>query len=98
MVAEFRKRRDAASARLRAAKVDFIEPRGAFYLFIRVPSNADDAGTHFARELLEAHNVAVVPGAAFRTPGWIRISYAAPMDDVMEGVKRTVDLLSSSKF
>jgi aspartate aminotransferase len=98
MVAEFRKRRDAASALLRAAKVDFIEPRGAFYLFIRVPSNADDAGTHFARELLEAHNVAVVPGAAFRTPGWIRISYAAPMDDVMEGVKRTVDLLSSSKF
>jgi aspartate aminotransferase len=97
MVAEFRKRRDAASALLRAAKVEFVEPRGAFYLFIRVPSNGD-AGTRFARELLETHNVAVVPGAAFRTPDWIRISYAAPMDDVMEGVKRTVDLLSSSKF
>jgi aspartate aminotransferase len=98
MVAEFRKRRDAASALLRDAKVDFVDPRGAFYLFVRVPSKANDAGTRFARELLETHNVAVVPGAAFRTPEWIRISYAAPMDDVMEGVKRTVDLLSSSKF
>ena len=95
MVAEFRRRRDAAAALLRAASIDFIEPRGAFYLFVRVPSRGDDAepGTTFARELLDTRDVAIVPGAAFRAPDWIRISYAAPMEDVLEGVRRVVDLL-----
>ena len=96
MVAEFRRRRDAAAALLRAACVDFIDPRGAFYLFIRVPPRADDAdpGATFARELLDARDVAVVPGAAFRTPEWIRVSYAAPMEDVLEGVRRIVALIA----
>jgi aspartate aminotransferase len=97
MVAEFRRRRDAAAALLRAARVDFIEPRGAFYLFVHVPSRGNDPepGTTFARELLDTRDVAIVPGAAFRTPEWVRISYAAPMEDVLEGVRRVVDLLSS---
>src|SRR5205823_5561437 len=55
MVAEFRRRRDAAAALLKAAGVDFIEPRGAFYLFVRVPSRGEesDSGTVFAGELLD---------------------------------------------
>jgi aspartate aminotransferase len=95
MVSEFRRRRDAAAALLRAAHVDFIDPRGAFYLFVYVPSRGNDpeSGTTFARELLDTRDVAVVPGAAFRTPEWVRISYAAPMDDVLEGVRRVIDLL-----
>jgi aspartate aminotransferase len=96
MVAEFRRRRDAAAALLREASVDFIEPRGAFYLFIQVPQRDNDPqpGTRFARELLDEHDVAVVPGAAFRAPEWIRISYAAPMEDVLEGVRRVVEQLA----
>jgi aspartate aminotransferase len=95
MVAEFRRRRDAATALLRAACVDFIEPRGAFYLFLRVPSQGNDPepGVTFARELLDEHYVAIVPGSAFRAPEWVRISYAAPMEDVLQGVSRAVDLL-----
>jgi len=95
MVTEFRRRRDAAAALLRAACVDFIDPRGAFYLFLRVPPRKDgaDPGAAFARELLDTRDVAVVPGTAFRTPEWIRVSYAAPMEDVLEGVRRIVDLI-----
>jgi aspartate aminotransferase len=95
MVAEFRRRRDAAAEILRSARVDFIEPRGAFYLFVHAPSRTseDASGTSLARELLDGHDVAVVPGAAFRTPQWIRISYAARMEDVVEGVRRVAKLL-----
>lgn len=95
MVGEFRARRDAGVALLRAACVDVIEPRGAFYLFFRVPFRGDnlDPGTAFARELLDTCDVAIVPGAAFRTPHWGRISYAASMRDVVEGVKRVVQLV-----
>jgi aspartate aminotransferase len=93
MVAEFRRRRDAALDVLKQASVEVIEPRGAFYLYIRIAdSTADDPepGTTFARRLLEEYDVAVVPGAAFRSPEWIRVSYAAPAEQVMEGVRRVV--------
>jgi aspartate aminotransferase len=93
MVDEFRRRRDRALGELRTAGIEVLEPKGAFYLFIRVGqvSNDDpDPGTRFAHRLLEEFDVAVVPGAAFGTPEWVRVSYAAPIDDVMEGVRRVV--------
>jgi aspartate/methionine/tyrosine aminotransferase len=40
--------------------------------------------------LLEEFGVAVVPGVAFGTPEWIRVSYAAPLEDVLEGVRRVI--------
>jgi aspartate aminotransferase len=93
MVAEFRNRRDQALALLRAAAVDVIEPQGAFYLYIRVadatPSDPEP-GSSFARWLLAEKEVAVVPGSAFRSPEWIRASYAAPADQVMEGMRRII--------
>jgi aspartate aminotransferase len=93
MVGEFKRRRDSALELLRAASIEVIEPQGAFYLYIRVgDATHDDAepGTTFARRLLEQHDVAVVPGAAFRSPEWIRVSYAAPTEQVMEGVRRII--------
>jgi len=93
MVAEFRRRRDVARAMLSAANLDVIEPLGAFYLYVRVGEpTADDPepGTTFARRLLEERDVAVVPGIAFRSPEWIRVSYAAPADHVTEGVRRII--------
>jgi aspartate aminotransferase len=93
MVAEFRARRDAALALLDDARVDVIRPCGAFYLYMRVRTHATgdpEPGTTFARRLLEEHDVAVVPGVAFRSPEWIRLSYAAPRDQVLEGVRRVI--------
>jgi aspartate aminotransferase len=96
MVAEYRRRRDAALEVLRGTGGPaLVEPDGAFYLFVDVRDTnpgIDDAGSAFATRLLEEHGVAVVPGAAFRTPGWIRLSYAASQDAVVEGVRRIVTL------
>jgi aspartate aminotransferase len=85
MVAVFRQRRDAAVAILDAAGVTYVQPDGAFYLYIRVGD-----GDAFAGRLLEKHGVAIVPGAAFLTPEWVRLSYAAPTEQVLEGVRRLV--------
>jgi aspartate aminotransferase len=94
MVSEYRRRRDAALEVLQADPgLTVIHPDGAFYLYIDVQDAApghDDAGSLFAAQLLEDFGVAVVPGAAFRTPGWIRASYAASLDDVVEGMRRIV--------
>jgi aspartate/methionine/tyrosine aminotransferase len=45
-------------------------------------------GDALAEHLLERHDVAVVPGAAFLTPDWVRVSYAAPRAQVTEGFER----------
>jgi aspartate aminotransferase len=99
MVARFDGRRRAALALLdEAPSMPRTEPRGAFYLFLDVSPTAPndpDAGTAFARRLLEEHDVAIVPGAAFLTPRWVRVSYAAPDRDVVEGVRRLVALFRS---
>jgi aspartate aminotransferase len=84
MVREFRERRDAATALLDAAGVRYVRPDGAFYLYIDVGGD----GGAFATRLLETHGVAVVPGAAFLTPEWVRVSYAASREQVLEGVRR----------
>ena len=96
MVSEYRRRRDAALEVLRTQNGPaVIPPDGAFYLYMDVQDTdprAADAGSLFAARLLEEHGVAVVPGAAFQTPGWIRLSYAAALEAVVEGVQRIVRL------
>ena len=96
MVREYRRRRDAAMVILRdVPSLRVIDPEGAFYLFLDVGDTAPDtadAGVEFASRLLDEHGVAVVPGAAFRAPGWVRLSYAAALEDVVEGVRRLAGL------
>ena len=91
MVSEFHQRRDAVLAVLAEfPSVKFIHPAGAFYIYIDVHgyAGADDPGTVFAERLIEQESVAVVPGGAFLTPGWIRASYAMQQSVAEEGVRR----------
>jgi aspartate aminotransferase len=95
MVRAFKQRRDAALAILAepgAPRV--VTPAGAFYLYMDVsetPSETGDAGTAFVNHMLDRHDVAIVPGAAFGSPGWVRLSYAAAERDVVAAVRRITD-------
>jgi aspartate aminotransferase len=93
MVAQFEKRRDAALAILKGEpRIHVLSPEGAFYLYLRAPGagKVPDAGGVFARELLERSGVAIVPGSAFGTPDWVRVSYAAEQGQVEEAMRRLV--------
>jgi aspartate aminotransferase len=89
MVSQFEERRDAAVALLSAAGSSYVQPDGAFYLYVDVGGD----GTIFATRLLDDQGVAVVPGSAFLTPNWVRLSYAAPIETVLEGVRRLIAAL-----
>ncbi len=96
MVAEFHARRDAIVNEMAAApRLEFVYPEGAFYLYANVATPKGGDGTAFAAALLEQHEVAIVPGAAFFTPDWVRLSYAAPREQVITGVQRLVQLYQS---
>ena len=97
MVAQFRRRRDAAMAIARdEPRLEIIAPDGAFYLYLRAPGVQPDAGTRFATRLLEDAGLAVVPGSAFGTPEWVRLSYAAEQSLVEEAMRRVVSVFRAS--
>ncbi len=78
------------------------EPLGAFYVYpsvkglLGVPLRgrvaADSA--ELAAIILDEAEVAVVPGEAFGTPGYVRMSYALGDDDLAEGVSRIAKLVA----
>ncbi|MGF1588924.1 MAG: pyridoxal phosphate-dependent aminotransferase [Pleurocapsa sp.] len=63
------------------------QPDGAFYLFVDI-SKTGKKSLEFCQNLLEAKQVAAIPGIAFGTDNCIRFSYATDMDTIKEGVKR----------
>jgi aspartate aminotransferase len=69
-------------------------PRGAFYLFPSIQSFLSPAGCRssleFADRLLETEHVVLTAGEAFDAPGYLRISYAASLDRIREGVTRLI--------
>jgi aspartate/methionine/tyrosine aminotransferase len=80
------------------------EPLGAFYVYPSVkgllgrPLRGVTASTsaELATLILEQAEVAVVPGEAFGTPGYVRMSYALGDDDLAEGVARIAKLVADS--
>jgi len=53
------------------------------------------SSSELAANLLETINVAVVPGEAFGTPGYFRLSYALGDVDLKEGLERFAELVAA---
>jgi aspartate aminotransferase len=89
---EYRRRRDFIHGEVsRLPDVSCVSPGGGFYLFpnlARYLGGGVPTTLELARRLLEEQKVAVVPGEGFAAPGYVRLSFARPMDDLREGVKR----------
>ncbi|SDK98899.1 Aspartate/methionine/tyrosine aminotransferase [Nonomuraea maritima] len=81
------------------------EPKGAFYAYPTVKEligkelrgRRPQSSSELAELILEEAEVAVVPGEAFGTPGYFRLSYALGDDDLVEGVSRMAKLLSTAR-
>ncbi|USZ73210.1 pyridoxal phosphate-dependent aminotransferase [Natronosalvus halobius] len=84
MVEAFEDRRDLVVDLLEDHGVDVAVPDGAFYMML--PVDADDQA--WCEGAIEDAHVATVPGSAFGTPGYARISYAASEERLEEGIER----------
>ncbi|MEU7690813.1 pyridoxal phosphate-dependent aminotransferase [Microbispora hainanensis] len=80
------------------------EPFGAFYAYPSVKAllgkeirgKRPQTSAELAELILEEAEVALVPGEAFGTPGYFRLSYALGDDDLVEGVSRVGKLLAEA--
>lgn len=86
----YRERRDAVLLSCEQYGLEVMHPDGAFYLFVRVAD--DDAA--FAKRLLDEGRVCAVPGSAYghSGAGWLRLTFAAPLEHVREGLSQVVAL------
>ncbi|WP_255169974.1 pyridoxal phosphate-dependent aminotransferase [Natrononativus amylolyticus] len=99
MVGAFEARRDLVADLLAEEGVDVAVPDGAFYMMLptseapRASESGDEPRVDdqaWCEGALEDAHVATVPGSAFGTPGYARISYAASEERLREGIERLV--------
>ena len=73
-------------------KISCAVPSGAFYVFPNISQLLSPetlrTSLEFATVLLQDGRLAVTPGEAFDAPGFIRISYAASLNQLREGMER----------
>jgi aspartate aminotransferase len=88
----FRERRDMLCDLLAEHGVEVPRPEGAFYLMLPIGSDGDSGNDEeWCEQAIEEAHVATVPGSAFGTPGYARVSYAAGTERLREAVDRLAD-------
>lgn len=79
--------------------VHVAAPDGAFYFYVTYDEGVAEPAEQLAMRLLEEHHVALVPGTAFdprHGQHSFRVSYATDIDDLREGLRRIVAVLTAS--
>ena len=106
MRAAFDRRRRTIVRMLREVPgVECPEPFGAFYAYPSVRGllgrelrgRTPSSSAELAELILDEAEVAVVPGEAFGTPGYLRLSYALGDDDLAEGITRLQKLAAEAR-
>ncbi|MDY7024892.1 MAG: pyridoxal phosphate-dependent aminotransferase [Pseudomonadota bacterium] len=93
MLTHFKQRHDYLVAALNGLEgVSCIEGDGTFYAFPCVKALMEtkgfDSDVDLASDILEKVNVALVPGSAFGTPGYMRLSFATSMEQLEAAIER----------
>ena len=99
MRAAFEDRRDAMGRALGEIGLPMLKPGGAFYFFPKIRDYLGKSAEGFAvhddvalcEYLLEQCGVAAVPGSAFGAPGFLRLSFASPEEELLEGARRLAE-------
>jgi len=90
MRSAYARRRELAMRLLDERGIPYLEPHGAFYLWVDVRGITDLPVADWALQLLADKQVAVAPGTTFgpEGEGWIRLSLATSDEDIEQGIIR----------
>jgi aminotransferase len=97
MKAEYQKRRDFVGAKFKELGFEVAKPKGAFYIFAKIPAQFNQNSVEFVLDLAEKARVALIPGVAFgpKGEGYVRLSYAASMENLEEAMKRIAEYVNA---
>ncbi|MBI4430725.1 MAG: pyridoxal phosphate-dependent aminotransferase [Candidatus Omnitrophica bacterium] len=84
----FSNRRDLIISELRRIpQVRFVEPDGAFYVFVNITKSGLNS-MEFSQRILEEVHIALIPGSPFGAEGYVRISFATSEREIVKGTER----------
>jgi aspartate aminotransferase/aminotransferase len=83
LIETYKKRRDLIYEGLKD-KYEVVKPKGAYYIFPRVPGDDGDA---FVEKAL-GKNLFIIPGSVFsRQKSHVRVSFASSEENVLKGIE-----------
>jgi aspartate aminotransferase len=100
----FDRRRRLMTSMLHAIDgISCAEPEGAFYCFPNITGllgrsiagRVSTTSEELAENLLDTIKIAVVPGEAFGSPGFFRLSYALGDEELVDGLERLAGLVAA---
>ena len=89
-VESYRVNREILTAGLAKIGYEFVEPQGAFYLWVRALE--DDAQAFSDRA--KAHELLLVPSDSFGVPGWVRLSYCVSKKTIEDSMPAFAALMA----
>ena len=97
MIEQFKLRRDYMVEKINSINgLSCIKPEGAFYVMMNISNILNKSidgkiiknSFDFSNFLIEKEKVAVIPGIAFGTDNFVRLSYATSMENIENGLNR----------
>lgn len=84
-ITSYKKRRDIISTKLKSLGLTFSLPKGALYIWARIPDSAKNS-ENFCMELLKRKQVLFIPGTAFGNNGerFVRVSICVNINTIDE--------------
>jgi aminotransferase len=98
MVKEYSRRREVSVRRLKEIGFELTpEPKGAIYVFPKIPEELNVSGEKWAESLDKEHGVGVIPGNRFSVKGEknFRIAYTKPINVLEEAYNKMEKAFSS---
>lgn len=99
-IAKLKQRRDLATKLMNElGGFKYFYPQGAYYIFVDIRDHlaSGDTSLKFSDRLLQEHHLALAPGEAFGSPGFLRLSYATDESTIREGIQRLHNALFGKK-
>ena len=81
-IAAYDRNREALYGGLRACGFQCIKPQGAFYLFVKAPTEDEKEFVERAKK----YHILMVPGSSFACPGYVRIAYCVAYDTIVRSL------------
>ncbi|RJQ32295.1 MAG: pyridoxal phosphate-dependent aminotransferase [Peptococcaceae bacterium] len=91
-IAGYRENRNLLYDNLTAMGFKMVKPQGAFYLFPRSPLPDDIEFVKIAQK----HNILLVPGSGFGTPGYFRIAYCLDRQVILNSLPAFANLAAET--
>ena len=81
-IAAYNRNREALYQGLKSCGFECIKPQGAFYLFVKTPTEDEKKFVERAKK----YHILVVPGSSFACPGYVRIAYCVSYETILRSL------------